>query len=86
MHGKGIPKDQLNKDMFESMLLGESIKIDMQRDFKRININRSSKQQQVDNFSILKLDSLEKQINTVQWKGRHFEGNDSAPLFHASIK
>jgi hypothetical protein len=85
LRGKGIPKDQLNVDMFESMLLGNSITIDMQRDFKRININRSSKQQQVDNFSILKLDSLEKQINTVQWKGRHFVGNDSVPLFHASI-
>ena len=86
LRGKGIPKDQLNVDMFESMMLGNSITIDMQRDFKRINVNRSSKQQQVDNFSILKLDSLEKQINTVQWKGRHFIGNDSVPLFHASIK
>jgi hypothetical protein len=83
---KGIPKDQLNKDMFESMMLGNSIKIDIQRDFKRINVNRSSKQQHVDNSSILKLDSMEMQINTVQWKGRHFEGNDSVPLFHASIK
>jgi hypothetical protein len=86
MRGKGIRKDQLNVDMFEAMMLGNSIKVDMQRDFKRINVNRSSKQQQVDNFSILKLDSLEKQINTVQWKGRHFVGNDSVPLFHASIK
>jgi hypothetical protein len=66
LRGKGIPKYQLNVDMFESMMLGNSIKIDMQRDFKRINVNRSSKQQQVDNFSILKLDSLEKQINIVQ--------------------
>eukprot|EP00835_Amoeboradix_gromovi_P002678 NODE_156_length_16689_cov_0.273960.p11 type:complete len:111 gc:universal NODE_156_length_16689_cov_0.273960:13500-13168(-) len=86
LRGKGIPKDQLNVDMFESMMLGNSIKIDMQRDFRRINVNRSSKQQLVDIFSILKLDSLEKQINTVQWKGRYFVGNDSVPLFHASIK
>ena len=33
MRGKGIPKDQLNVDMFETMMLGESIRIDMQRDF-----------------------------------------------------
>ena len=86
MRGKGIPKDQLNVDMYESMMLGNSITIDMQRNFKRINVNRSSKQQEVDNFSILKLDSLENQINAVKWKGRHFVGNDSVPHFHASIK
>jgi hypothetical protein len=59
LRGNGIPKDQLNVDMFESMILGKSIKIDMQRDFKRVNISRSSKQQQVDNFSILKLASFQ---------------------------
>jgi hypothetical protein len=79
---QGIPKDKLNVDMFESIMLGEAIKIDMQRDFKCINVNRSS----IDNFSILKLNSLEKQINTDQGKGRHFVGDNSVPLFHASIK
>ena len=39
LRGKVIPKHHLNNDMFESMMLGESIKIDMQRDFKRINVN-----------------------------------------------
>ena len=48
--------------MFESTLTGSSIKIEMQRDFKRINVNRNSKQQQIDNFSIIKLDALEKHI------------------------
>ena len=85
LRGKGIPKSQLNVEMFESMMLGKSITIDMHRDFKRVNVNRSSKQQLIDNFSILKLDSLDKQINTVQWEGRHFIGNDSVPYFHASI-
>ena len=59
LKGKGIPKEQLTLDMFESMLTGNSIKIEMQRDFKRINVNRNSKQKQIDNFSIIKLDILE---------------------------
>jgi hypothetical protein len=85
LRGKGIPKSQLNVDMCESMMLGKSITIAMQRDFKPVNVNRNSKQQLIDNFSILKLDSLAKQINTVQWDGRHFIGNDSVPHFHVSI-
>ncbi len=67
LKGKGIPKEQLTLEMFESMLSGKSITIEMQRDFKRINVNRNSKQKDVDNFSIIKLDALEKQINSVQW-------------------
>ena len=66
LKGKGIPREQLTLDMFESILTGKSIKIEMQRDFKRINVNRNSKQKQIDNFSIIKLDALEKHINTVQ--------------------
>ena len=85
LKGKGIPKEQLTLDMFESMLTGNSIKIEMQRDFKRIHVNKNSKQQKIDNFSIIKLDALEKHINTVQWKGRHFVGNSSVPLYHNSI-
>ena len=71
--------------MFESMMLGKSITIDMHRDFKRVNVNRNSKHQLIDNFSILKLDSLANQINAVRWEGRYFIGNDSVPHFHASI-
>ncbi len=84
LKGKGIPKEQLTLEMFESMLSRKSIKIEMQRDFKRIHVNKNSKQKQVDNFSIIKLDALEKQINTVQWKGRHFIENASVPLYHQS--
>jgi hypothetical protein len=85
LRGKGIPKSQLNMDMFESMMLGKSITVEMHRDFKRVNVNRSSKQQLIENFTILKLDSLAKQINTVRWEGRYFIGNDSVPHFHASV-
>jgi len=34
--GKGIPKDQLSLGIFEEMMNGLSIKIEMNRDFKRI--------------------------------------------------
>ena len=42
-------------------------------------------QKDVEKFSILQLDALGKQINTVPWKGRHFVGNSSVPLHHSSI-
>ena len=48
---EGIPKEQLTLDMFESMLTGNLIKIEMQRDFKRNNVNRNSKQKQIDRCS-----------------------------------
>lgn len=82
--GKGITKDQLNIENFKLMMQGESIKVEMQRDFKRVNLNKSSKQQNVENFSILKLDALTKQINSTPWKGRHFIGNSSVPHNHHS--
>ena len=85
LRGKGIPKDQLTIEMFESMMTGKSINIEMQRNFKRIHVNRNSKQKDIDNFSILQLDALGKQINTVPWRGRHFIGNSSVPLHHNSI-
>jgi hypothetical protein len=85
LRGKGIPKDQLTMEMFEEMMAGKSIKIEMQRNFKRIHVNKNSKQKAVENFSILQLDALEKQINSIPWKGRHFVGNSSVPIYHNSI-
>jgi len=85
LRGKGIPKDQLTLEMFVTMMAGKSIKIEMQRNFKRIHVNKNSKQEHVENFSILKLDSLGKRINSVPWKGRHFIGNCSVPFNHSSI-
>ena len=41
LRGKGIPNDQ--------MMLGKPIEIKMQRDFKRVNLNKSSNEQNVDN-------------------------------------
>ena len=44
LKGKGIPKDQLSPAIFEQMMKGESIKIEMSRDFKRIHVNKNSNQ------------------------------------------
>ena len=86
LKGKGIPKEQLSMEMFEMMMAGKSIKIEMQRDFKRIHVNKNTKQESISNFSIIKLDALGKQINSVPWKGRHFLDNCSVPLHHNSIQ
>ena len=64
---------------------GESIKIEMSRDFKRIHVNKNSAQQDYENFSILKLDALVKEINAKPWQGRHFYENGSVPFGHHSI-
>jgi hypothetical protein len=82
--GKGFPKDKLNIEMFEQMMAGESVTFEMTRDFKRIHVNRNSTLQEVDNFSILKLESIFKEINNSPWSGeRHFYGNASVPHGHA---
>lgn len=84
--GKGVPKDKLNIEMFEQMMSGgDSVTIEMTRDFKRIHVNKDSTQQEVDNFSILKLESIYKEVNNSPWSGRHFYGNASVPHGHASV-
>ena len=86
LRGKGVPKNQLTVDMFKEMMTGSSIQIEMNRDFKRIHVNKNSKQTDVENFSILKLDSIMKEINASPWRGRHFYDNGSVPLNHSSIQ
>jgi hypothetical protein len=86
LRGKGVPKNHLTVEMFETMMSGKSMKIEMPRDFKRINVTRNSKQKDVDNFSILKLDALVKHINVVLWKGRHFFEKGSVPHYHSSVE
>ena len=81
--GKGIPKEQLCLETFERMMKGESIQVQVNRDFKRIHVNRNSKQKQCENFTIAKLEALLKVINKNPWKGRHFIDNASVPLYHS---
>ncbi len=83
--GKGIPKNKLTLDMFEKMMGGDSIKVEMTRDFQKVHINKNSNQKDVENFSILKLESIYKEINSTPWSGRHFDGNSSVPHGHSSI-
>ena len=85
LRGKGIPKNQLTPTIFEQMMRGESVKIEMSRDFKRIHVNKNSNQKDYENFSILKLDALVKVINKNPWRGRHFYLNGSVPFGHNSI-
>ena len=85
LRGKGVPKNMLTLEMFEQMMKGESISIEMSRDFKRIHVNKNSKQQEIENFSILKLESIYKEINSNPWSGRHFYANASVPHGHNSI-
>ena len=86
LRGKGVPKSQLTVEIFKEMMLGNSIQIEMNRNFKRIHVNRNSNQTNVENFSILKLDSIIKEINTSPWQGRNFYDNGSVPLNHSSIQ
>ena len=84
LKGKGIPKDQLSLEAFEEMMEGRTIRVQANRDFKRIHVNRNAKQQQCENFSIAKLDALTKTINNTAWNGRYFVGNASVPFYHHS--
>ena len=84
LRGKGIPKEQLSLEMFEDMMKGKPIQVQVSRDFKRIHVNRNLQQKECENFSIAKLDVLIKTINQTQWKGRHFIENASVPLYHHS--
>jgi hypothetical protein len=84
LSGKGIPKEQLSLETFERMMKGQSIQVQVSRDFKRIHVNRNSKQMQCQNFSIAKLEALTKTINKTLWKGRHFIDNASVPMYHNS--
>ena len=63
LRGKGVPKDKLTIELFEQMMKGEAVRIEMTRDFKRIHVNKNTKQKEVENFSILKLESIFKEIN-----------------------
>ncbi len=51
------------------------------QDIRITTSQQNSKQKDVDNFSIIKLDALKKQIKSVEWKGRHFVDNCSVPLY-----
>ena len=84
LRGKGIPKKQLSLETVERMMKGQSIQVQVSRDFKRIHVNRNSKQKECDNFTIAKLEALTKVINKTQWNGRYFIENASVPFNHIS--
>jgi hypothetical protein len=85
LQGKRVPKDKLTIELFEEMMKGEAVRIEMTRDFKRIHVNKNSSQKEVENFSILKLESIFKEINKTPWCGRHFYQVGSVPHGHNSV-
>jgi len=70
--GKGLNKSQLSPTMYEKMNKGESIKNVREFQIKKINVKRNSKQQHIPRFSTIKLDNIEKIVNSQRWKGREF--------------
>ena len=87
--GKGLNTDNLTVKSFEEMDAGRSLINIRDFQFKKINIKRNSKQQDIPQFSIVHysksaesdLSRLSKTVNSKLWDGRDFinGGNDSKP-------
>lgn len=77
--GKGVSASCLKKDVFDKMAKGEQVKLVQDFQMKRINLKRNSKQQEYEQFSIVHNKDIVKALNTKQWEGREFQGNDSVP-------
>jgi hypothetical protein len=86
--GKGGDSSKLNEILYEQMNEGKSI--EMYRDFqmKKIHLNRNSKQQHIDTFSILHCEREKtlRVLNTKKWDGRFcMDSNQSLPHGHDFI-
>ena len=77
--GKGLSNDSLTVAAFEEMDGGGSLTSTRPFQMKKIHIKRNGKQKEIDQFSILYEADICKTVNTVQWCGRRFIGNDSVP-------
>ena len=83
LRGKGVPRNikdengyqwQLNPKIFEKMNNGDTHKTMRAFMMKKINVNRNSKQQHFDPFSIIHIESedTERILNKTLWNGRNF--------------
>ena len=85
--GKGLNTDNLTVKSFEDMDSGKSLTNIREFQFKKINIKRNSKQQEIPQFSIVhyaksdevSVSRLTKTVNSKLWDGRNFKDNDSIP-------
>jgi hypothetical protein len=84
LRGKGIQNDKLSDKIFKDMLDGKAITLQRDFQFKKIHLNRNSKQVGIDNFSIQYITGkqTERTINNETWAGRCFIGNTSLPWGH----
>ena len=84
LRGKGVSKTlkikgkrvwQLNPDAYEKMDNGEILKTNRDLQMKKIGINRNSKQEMYDPFSIFnkKFKDTERTLNKTLWNGRNFK-------------
>ena len=94
LKGKGISKNSLSKDVFESMDKGGEFQDIRKFQMKKVNIKRNGKQQDIPQFSILHYDSskpadksrLTRNINHNKWDGRLFiDDNNSIPYYGTTL-
>lgn len=85
MRGKGLNKKDLTQEKFELMNKGFPETSIRPFSMKKMHINRNSKQQTIEQFSIIHYSEekdksrLTRTVNTIPWDGRRFIGNDSLP-------
>ena len=91
---KGLEKQDLTSEKFEVMALGGVVTTTKAFTFKKIGLNRNSKQEHIPQFSVImakagysdiETKALTREANKTSWKGRHFNGNSSVPHGHHSI-
>lgn len=91
---KGLEKRDLTSEKFEVMALGGVVTTTKAFTFKKIGLNRNSKQEHIPQFSVVMAKSghsdietkaLTREANKSSWSGRHFIGNGSVPHGHISI-
>lgn len=97
MRGKGLNSNKLTVELYERMDAGQSITNVADFQMKRINVKRNKQEKSKDYFSVYHINDtdtnakgqpvLQKVVNTVAWKGRHFtDDNNSLPYGHNLIQ
>ena len=77
--GKGLNAEDLSVEKYEAMDKGESLINIRPFQMKKVNVKRNSKQQNINQFSIIYLENIKKEVNSTLWNGRNFKDNTSIP-------
>ncbi len=81
--GKGVETERLNEQVFTLMRSGQAVAMQRSFQMKKINVSRNSKQQHLENFSVLHKyeEETTRVLNTSPWNGRYFlDENTSTPF------